>query len=118
MNKNTVPLVDNVEGYHAHVYFDAVTREQAQQVCQTATDIFGIEMGHMHQKPVGPHPCWSCQLSFSAQQFAAVVTWLAMHRDGLTVFIHPLSGDDLRDHRDFAMWLGKVEPLSLGMFIQ
>lgn len=118
MSKEIVPLLDELEGYHAHVYFDASTIEQAQQLCQRAAEIFMIEMGRVHQRPVGPHPCWSCQLTFSVAQFAAVMTWLAMHREGLTVMIHPLSGDDLRDHRDYAMWLGKIEPLKLDMFIK
>ncbi len=110
--------VDNISGYHAHVYFDAATLEQARGLCEQAATKFDIQMGRMHQRPVGPHPCWSCQLAFTPQQFADVVPWLALHRDGLTVFIHPQSGDDLVDHRDYAIWMGKVEPLNLSLFTQ
>ena len=118
MNGSVALSVENISGYHAHVYFDAVTLEQAQQLCQDADGLFEIEMGRVHQKPVGPHPCWSCQLAFSSQQFSTVVPWLAVHREDLTVLVHPQSGDDLRDHRDYAIWMGKIESLDLSRFIK
>ncbi|VAW85828.1 DOPA 4,5-dioxygenase [hydrothermal vent metagenome] len=113
---SSVPSVGDISGYHAHVYFSAETLEQAQALCESATALFDVEMGRMHQKPVGPHPCWSCQLAFSPKIFSELVPWLALHRDGLTVLVHPQSGDDLRDHRDYAMWMGKVEVLDLSHF--
>ena len=108
--------VVDVEGDHARVYFDAVTLEQALALCESAADFFDVEMGRVHQKPVGPHPCWSCRLAFSPKTFSELVPWLALHRDDLTVFVHPQTGDDLRDHRDYAMWMGKVEALDLSRF--
>jgi len=113
-----VPSVAEIHGYHAHVYFDATTLGLAQALCENAVKLFKVEMGRVHQKPVGPHPCWSCQLAFPSESFAALVPWLALHREGLTVLIHPRTGDDLRDHRDYAMWMGKVEVLDLGRFSQ
>ena len=108
--------VKNISGYHAHVYFDVATLPQALALCENAVDLFEIEMGRVHQKPVGPHPCWSCQLAFSAKIFSGLVPWLALRRDGLTILVHPQTGDELRDHRDYAMWMGKVEPLDLTLF--
>ncbi len=113
-----VTSLANIQGYHAHVYFDAATLEQARQLCEDAANLFEVEMGRLHQKPVGPHPCWSCQLAFSPSQFENIVPWLAMQRDGLTVLVHPQSGDELRDHRDYAFWMGKVETLDLSRFIK
>ncbi|MCF6322707.1 MAG: DOPA 4,5-dioxygenase family protein [Gammaproteobacteria bacterium] len=113
---SSVPSVGDISGYHAHVYFSAETLAQAQALCESAAALFDIEMGRVHQKSVGPHPCWSCQLVFSPEIFSALVPWLALHRDGLTILVHPLSGDELRDHRDYAMWMGKVEVLDLNCF--
>ena len=36
-----------------------------------------------------------------------------MRRAGLVVFIHPISDNDLVDHRDRALWMGAVRPLDL-----
>ena len=110
--------MNNIKGYHAHVYFDAETVEQATSLCQDAARNFTLEMGRVHERPIGPHPMWSCQLAFAPGEFGKVIPWLALNRRGLTVFIHPDTGDDLVDHRDHAIWMGSVEPLNLAIFDQ
>ena len=111
-----MPDVSTIRGYHAHVYFDAETVEQARTLCADAAEQFGVVMGRVHEKPVGPHPMWSCQLAASPEQFAALLPWLALNRDGLIVFSHPETGDDLRDHRDHGIWLGTGLDLDLSIF--
>ena len=44
-----------------------------------------------------------------------MLPWLALNRGGLTVFAHPITGEDLADHRDRAVWLGSVRPLDLSV---
>lgn len=105
-----------IAGYHAHVYFDAASRDRARRLCETARDRFGAVMGRMHERPVGPHPEWSCQLAFGVDDFARVVPWLALERDGLVVLVHPETGDELADHTRHAMWMGAVLPLDVSMF--
>ncbi len=106
----------DIVGYHAHVYFDASTVQAATALCEAASKRFGIAMGRVHERPVGPHPRWSCQLAFDSERFADVVPWLAMHRGEMDVLVHTRSGDDLRDHTQGAMWLGNSHPLKLEMF--
>ena len=72
-----------------------------------------IEMGRFHEKPVGPHPMWSCQLAFPAGNLAHVVSWLALNHGSLDVLVHPNTDDELRDHRDSALWLGQSHSLNL-----
>lgn len=104
-----------VVGYHAHIYYNATTLVQARTLCEAAASQFPLKMGRMHEKPVGPHPDWSCQLAFRAGLFEKVVVWLATHRAGLVVFVHPVTGNDLIDHRDYAIWMGAVRPLNLSV---
>jgi DOPA 4,5-dioxygenase len=105
-----------ITGYHAHVYFDAESRGRARALCEAAAARFGVVMGRMHERPVGPHPMWSCQLAATPMQFAELLPWLALNRDGLIVFAHPETGDDLADHRDHAIWLGTGLRLDLSIF--
>jgi DOPA 4,5-dioxygenase len=105
-----------IQDFHAHVYFDAATVEQARALCEAARDRFGIAMGRVHEKLVGPHPRWSCQLTVPRDRFGDVIPWLALHRGGLTVFTHPNTGQDLEDHRDRAIWMGELLPLHLEIF--
>ena len=102
--------------YHAHVYFDANTVDQARDLCQTAAKTFGLKQGHMHQQNVGPHPMWSCLLLTTPAQFSEVLPWLALNRDGLIIFAHPETGDHLKDHRDHGIWLGTGLDLDLSSF--
>ena len=104
-----------IRGYHAHIYFDAETLEQAKALCHQADQEFDIEMGRIHEKPVGPHPMWSCQLAFKPETFASIVPWLAINRKGLIVFLHPETGDDLKDHSDHAIWMGDMLDLDLSV---
>ncbi|MDX1804151.1 MAG: DOPA 4,5-dioxygenase family protein [Alcanivorax sp.] len=34
-------------------------------------------------------------------------------RNGLTVFVHGVTVDDLHDHTDLVLWLGPCQPLDL-----
>ncbi|WP_213954173.1 MULTISPECIES: DOPA 4,5-dioxygenase family protein [unclassified Variovorax] len=107
-----------IESWHAHVYFDASTRDAGWTLRETIEkELAGrMEMGRFHEKPVGPHPMWSYQLAIPAADFSLVIGWLALNHGALDVFVHPNTGDDLRDHRDRAMWLGKSYVLNLAIF--
>src|SRR5262245_25906762 len=100
--------------YHAHVYYDAPTREQAVKLCAAAGETFGVKVGRMHDNPVGPHPRGSCQLTVKTSQIADVLPWLVLNRNGLTVFTHAQTGHALKDHTDHVIWLGPSETLDLG----
>ena len=102
--------------YHAHVYFDAHSAEHARDLSKRAGEQFDVTVGRFHRKLVGPHPQWSCQLSFDARQFDTLIDWLERHRGGLTVFVHGLSGDALEDHTTHAAWLGAPATLNLAVF--
>ena len=107
--------VSQIASWHAHVYFDADTRDAARAFRETLTAQFGdrIEMGRFHERPVGPHPCWSYQIAFAPAQFSDIVGWLALNHGALDVFVHPNTGNELRDHRDCAIWLGRSHQLDL-----
>ncbi|MDF1747707.1 MAG: DOPA 4,5-dioxygenase family protein [Alphaproteobacteria bacterium] len=112
-----MPELNDIYNYHAHVYFDADTIDQARTLFEEARDKFGLEMGRMHERLVGPHFRWSCQLIVPVEAFAIVIPWLNLKRNGLTIFVHPSTGDHLYDHRDAAMWLGDSVPVNFEMFL-
>jgi aromatic ring-cleaving dioxygenase len=102
--------------YHAHVYFNDETLEFASNLCEKAGELFGLKVGRVHQKPIGPHPEWSCQITFPVKKFDAFIPWIDENRNELTVFVHALTGDDLKDHTDYAYWLGDSVVLDLSIF--
>ena len=108
--------MNEIRNYHAHVYFDAGTIDQARDICERASRQFDISMGRVHEKAVGPHPRWSCQLEFGPDKAGDVIGWLATNRNGLTVFTHPNTGDPHSDHADHAIWMGEMLQLNLSAF--
>ena len=109
--------VSAIADWHAHIYYDAASKPRAQTLRRALEDAFPqAEYGRWHDRPVGPHPQGSYQVAFPAALFAAIVPWLALNRDGLTIFIHPNTGDDLADHRDHGVWMGSMPALSLSQF--
>ncbi len=108
--------VNSHKAYHAHVYFDEESKLVAKKLCDESGQLFGLSVGRFHEKLVGPHPCWSCQITFGARDFEKYIAWLEENRQGLTVFVHALTGDDLKDHTEFAYWLGQAVDLNLDFF--
>jgi aromatic ring-cleaving dioxygenase len=96
-----------IESYHAHVYCsDAASREAAAWLREALQQRFEVRMGHWHDEPVGPHPLPMYQVSFETGEFARIVPWLMLNRNGLTILVHPNTDDGYRDHAEHALWLG------------
>jgi len=55
-------------------------------------------------------------VAFGPELIGVVLPWLALHRNGLVVFLHPETGDELADHTDHAIWMGAIRPLDLSIF--
>lgn len=102
--------------YHAHVYFEQETIDFATALCGEAGDFFALKVGRVHKNPIGPHPKWSCQITFSSNDFEQFIPWLDENRQGLSVLVHALTGDNLQDHTEYAYWLGNEVELNVGMF--
>ena len=102
-----------ITGYHAHVYYDPDTRETAGRVREGLGARFDVVLGRWHDVPVGPHPKAMYQVAFAPDEFARVVPWLMLNREGLDVLVHPSTGEHVGDHRDRSLWMGTPLPLRL-----
>ncbi|SIQ27594.1 DOPA 4,5-dioxygenase family protein [Marinobacterium stanieri] len=108
--------VNCLKAYHAHIYFDQDTLPRVEQLCARSAEEFGLKVGRIHQKNVGPHTRWSVQVLFGTRDFDAFIPWLDEQRGDLSVLVHGLTGDDYKDHTDHAYWLGPAVELDLSMF--
>ncbi len=102
-----------LNGYHAHVYYDAATRPAAERLAAAIDGKFRVEFGGFRDGPVGPHPIANLQIIFTTAEFPKIVPWLMLNRDGLDVLIHPLTDDSVDDHSRYALWLGTPVALKL-----
>ena len=105
--------IAKITGYHAHVYYDEKSRSTAARVRERADTEFDVVLGRWRDKPVGPHPISMYQVAFGTDQFERFVPWLMLNHDGLSVLVHPETGDDVADHSDHAIWIGEKLPLDI-----
>ncbi|RJX68385.1 4,5-dioxygenase [Vibrio sinensis] len=108
--------VNNYQEYHAHIYFDAESQDYAFSLREQVAEKFQLAVGSFNTKLVGPHLMWSFSITFSHQEFDALIEWLESVRKQHSVLVHALTGDDLRDHTDLAYWLGDPVPLKISLF--
>jgi aromatic ring-cleaving dioxygenase len=103
----------DIVGWHAHIYFTTPqTREAALKLHeQIATGFPSAILGRVHDRPVGPHPIPMYQVAFAPDLFPTLVPFIALHREGLTVLVHPDTLRPLADHTRHPMWMGAVLPL-------
>ncbi len=106
------------EYFHSHIYYTAETKPRAQALHQLLTEKFKtqLQISELHDQLMGPHPFWMFEADFKASIFIEVIQFLSEHRQGLSLLIHPLSGNSVLDHTDYAMFLGRKEKLDLSIF--
>jgi len=102
--------------YHAHLYFDAPSKDHAIELRNRVYNQLGLYVGNLNTELVGPHPKWSFEIAFTSKEFDMFLPWIDNHRSGLSVLLHPVTGDDLMDHTEYASWLGQPLRLKLSIF--
>ena len=104
-----------ITGYHAHIYYTEDSRDRAARVRESIEAKFKVVMGRWRDLPVGPHPQAMYQVAFGPDEFQRVVPWLMLNREGLTVLVHPETGDAYTDHAVNPLWLGEKLQLKVEM---
>ena len=107
-------MTARIQDWHAHIYFtDAAQKEHALKLRELIGAQFETKLGRVHDVPVGPHPIGMYQVHFANPVFPTLVPWLALHREGLAILVHPNTEDAVADHSAHAIWMGQVLPLNL-----
>jgi aromatic ring-cleaving dioxygenase len=97
----------SIRSYHAHIYFfTPEERLAALQLREWIGERFLVQLGRVHDVPVGPHSQPMYQVAFARELFDPFVSWLMLNHLGLSVLVHPNTGRALDDHLLHALWLG------------
>ena len=95
--------------YHAHLYFDAETLDQAAALRADLWERFGedIKLYRLHAEAFGPHPCPSFGVAFTERSLPSITHWLQTRAAHLSSLVHPVIADDRAAHADHAQWNGQ-----------
>jgi aromatic ring-cleaving dioxygenase len=102
--------------FHAHIYFNEQSQAQAEvfhHKMQENKEYTAVSPLRFELR--GPHPHWMFTVNFASENFMPMIEFMQKHRDGLSILIHPLSGNEVLDHTDYAMFLGQKENLNLAV---
>jgi aromatic ring-cleaving dioxygenase len=109
---NLEPRFDH---YHSHIYFEPAQRSHAAdlhaRMARDHSEIFQVHRIWDH--PIGPHPLPMFEADFKGKNLELALQLLQANRGQLSVLVHPLSGDEILDHTQYAMFLGARQPLAL-----
>ncbi|KNE62040.1 hypothetical protein AMAG_07298 [Allomyces macrogynus ATCC 38327] len=119
-SRPAVKWPEPITSYDVHVYWLPSSKKQraeAVAMYRKAQQLFPhLLFGHIHDRPVGPHPYCMYEIDIhKAEDFSRFVPWVALNHGSLSVLIHPHSGDMVKDHTEYALWLGEKVPLDVGM---
>ena len=106
---------DLIKGYHVHIYYDGGSKQWAGHLRREVAKRWPeAELGRWRDKaPQGPHPQSHFQIAFEAKLFPEIVPWLALNRKGLSMLVHPNTGNGYDDHANNDMWIGPSVNLRL-----
>src|SRR5215469_3413260 len=96
-----------IHDYHAHIYYDGRSKRLAGRLRSAIERQFKVVMGRWHDEAIGPHPRSMYQVKFGRGEFQKIVPWLMLNRGGLSILVHPNTGDAYEDHASNRLWLGK-----------
>lgn len=106
----------NPHAYHAHVYRAASGPELRDLHAKARAELKNVTVGRLHDEPIGPHTRAMFQIALAPDQLEHVLPWLLGHRGDCPVLIHPVHGDEYREHSQDALWLGSPLMLDLEIF--
>jgi len=99
-----------VKTYHIHIYYEVGQESErgAKTLAQKIAKAFPahVEEVREYDKPGGPHAVSNVAVHFSAKGFGDIVPWLQFNAGSLSMLVHPKSGDVIKDHIDYGLWLG------------
>ena len=109
---------DKIREYHIHIYHgDVKSKQKAKWLESSLKELFADDVtGSWDIKVVGPHTKENVELNIKPQAFGKVIQWLQMNNAGLSILVHPNTGNDYRDHIHSSLWINGPVKFKEGFF--
>jgi DOPA 4,5-dioxygenase len=112
MEKKMPPLLP----HHVHVYFNHAAHSELKKAedlkVKIAQNFPDLQHGKLYADPVGPHMEGQFVVYAPDNRLNMVKEFLKAHNNGLSILIHPNTGNDIVDHSDAKTeWINKKPDL-------
>lgn len=119
-----------IRSYDFHTYFNGSNDKEVQECLAFRDKVAAafkeelearkIAIHDPWSKPIGPHPINMWELDTAGYDPALVgrlIGFYQLHHGKLSVLIHPrTNAGDLKDHTEYALWLGHKQRLITDIF--
>ena len=104
-----------ISGYDVHIYFEGADGHAKANALAAAVKaaIPGVEGPFQVKAGLGPHLFANVEVAIPPEALSKVLTLLQLDNKGLSVLVHPHTGDETLDHTKLVNWVGKPVPLNL-----
>lgn len=118
LNQIWTQKAEKIEGYHIHIYHDdAMSQFVADGIREQIKTLFPEHLeADYNIARVGPHLAHNIQIDIKKEGFAEILQWLQMNNDGLSILVHPETGDDIKDHLQHSIWVNKELGYNMDFF--
>ncbi|EIN07966.1 hypothetical protein PUNSTDRAFT_104134 [Punctularia strigosozonata HHB-11173 SS5] len=116
-------VLDNeIKEWHFHIYFHQNNADEHKAALDLRDSVLrlrkngafiAVPLYRVNTGPIGPHPCGSYEIWVPYESFAAVYSYLVLHRGSLSILVHPLTREERADHEVRNSWIGPSFPLDL-----
>lgn len=115
-------LEEEIKEWHFHIYFlqnneklrtDALALRDAILRLRRDGAFVAVPLWRVNYGPIGPHPVGSYEVWCPAESFASMYSYMCQYRGDLSIFIHPLTREQRKDHGYRNSWLGPSFALDL-----
>jgi len=111
-----------IKEWHFHIYFHQNNAEEHHAALELRDAVLrlrrdgafvAVPLFRVNTAPIGPHPVGSYEIWVPATSFASVFSYLCQNRGNLSIFVHPLTREERKDHEFRNAWLGPSFALDL-----
>jgi DOPA 4,5-dioxygenase len=119
-------LDEEIKEFHFHVYFYQNNAESVKEAVALHNKIqalvksgfFHPVPGKIYHEPFMPHLIGSYEVWCAREHFARTYAWFLLNRGNLSVLVHPLTLEEIKDHSDRAVWMGSPFPLDFSFLVE
>ncbi|TPX68203.1 hypothetical protein SpCBS45565_g03289 [Spizellomyces sp. 'palustris'] len=114
---------EEIKEFHFHIYWitsDRNAHDKAMALRKRILELVDagffkvVPLSTVNEIPRGPHPVGSYEVWVPFEYFARFYSWVSLHRTpDVSILIHPLTKEEIKDHTFRATFMGPSMPLNL-----